>query len=70
MIFLSKFTSNQTTLLLGQYLKMYVTALPVDPEHTNETDDVFLCNTEENNFTVALEEFQVRSICTSRGCIN
>ena len=49
---------------------MYVTALTLDPEHTNERDGVFLYSTEENDVKVALKKFQVRSICTSQGCIN
>ncbi len=46
---------------------MYVTALPVCPEHTNQTIELFLCNTEENDIKVALNKFQVGSICTSHG---
>jgi hypothetical protein len=34
---------------------MYVTALPVGPEHTIESDDVCLRDAEENDVKVALE---------------
>ncbi len=54
MITLSQ-NSLQTRQTFARSVAQNVTALPIDPELANKTDDVFSCNTEENDVKVTLE---------------